>query len=76
MKVQTFKAIGGPLNGHNVTEDYAGEDYTRFNNSGGVSYRMTYMLSGTVKILIYVRDKSGKKIIEIPKCVLIHKSCF
>jgi hypothetical protein len=29
--IQTFLCIGGPLDGHKVTEQYAGSDYLGFN---------------------------------------------
>ena len=35
MKVQTFKCYGGPLDGLEVTEQYAGEDYVRYNACAG-----------------------------------------
>ena len=38
MKVKTFLCIGGPLNGHTVTEQYAGDEYTRFVSSTGVGF--------------------------------------
>lgn len=72
MKVQTFLAIGGPLDGHQVTEDYAGDEYNRFNSSRGETYKMTNNGYGCT----YERDAKGKKIIERPKCVLIHDSIF
>ncbi len=79
IKIQTFLAIGGPLDGHTVTEDYAGDEYNRFNNAGGVSYKMKPVRYGKgpgCVGLVYVRDETGKKIIKTPACVLIHDSIF
>mgnify|MGYP001604615338 CR=1 FL=1 len=40
MKVQTFVALGGPLNGYEVTEQYAGSDYLRYNKAfSGARYK-------------------------------------
>lgn len=33
MTATTYLAIGGPLAGHRVTEQYAGDDYHRFNSA-------------------------------------------
>jgi hypothetical protein len=35
MKVPTYRCFGGPLNGFDVTEQYAGKDYIRYNSSCG-----------------------------------------
>lgn len=79
MKVQTFLAIGGPLDGHHVAEDYAGDEYIRFNSSSGVSYKTIVVPSfrGDGRpFLTYARDSKGKKIVEYPKCVLIWCGTF
>jgi hypothetical protein len=77
MKVQTFLAIGGPLNGFKVTEQNAGDEYLRFNNSHGLSYvtELKTLPSGK-SFYSFARDSKGKRIIEFPKCVLIHTSLF
>ncbi len=36
--VKTFKCIGGPLDGHRVTHQYAGPDYTQYNSASGELY--------------------------------------
>ena len=78
MKVQTFLAIGGPLNGFKVTEDYAGDEYTRYNCSGGLTYKTKLICDRNTitKHCVYERDEKGKKIPINEKCVLIHDSIF
>jgi hypothetical protein len=71
MKVQTFKAFGGPLDGLVVTEQYAGPDYIRFNSSAGVLYPF-YKL-GTH----YISTKGAKRrgnvtVPYCPRCVLVY----
>lgn len=39
MSIATYLAIGGPLNGHRVTEQYAGDEYHRFNSADKVPTR-------------------------------------
>jgi len=73
MKVQTFIAIGGPLDKLTVTEQYAGPDYIRFNSSVGKIFAMVVKLSKDGQRHFNTYDKT--KII-VPRCVLIHKSCF
>ena len=37
MTAGVYVAIGGPLNGHRVTEQYAGSEYHRFNSADKVA---------------------------------------
>lgn len=66
--IQTFLAVGGPLNGLSVTEQYAGPEYTRFNNASGIEYSYeTVVLPSGRAFLKRTRD------VIMPKCLLIHK---
>lgn len=71
--VQTFRCIGGPLDGLEATEQYAGSDYHRFNSADGelwphfrfnqhsVSYKTARRKALDVRIAPYC-----------PKCVLLY----
>jgi hypothetical protein len=39
VKATTYPAIGGPLDGHRVTEQYAGPDYHRYNTAVRLNLR-------------------------------------
>ena len=86
MKVQTFLAVGGPLHGDQVTEDYAGPEYHRFNSADRVvtAVRCMACRNGATRlwdarrgrwrheggIECYSQDR-GK-----PKCVLVHQTLW
>lgn len=68
MKVQTFLAIGGPCDGLEVTEQYAGDDYRRYNGATRHRYVYTKAQTATGKVItVCGRVKNTRT------CVLIHK---
>lgn len=65
-RVQLFRCVGGPLDGHVVTEQYAGPDYTRFISSRGEVRHVEWCaLPGGRR----VPRRSAK--IQVPKNVLL-----
>ena len=64
MKEQTFLAVGGPLHGNRVTEQYAGEEYHRFNSADRVTGKVW-----DPKQRRWVKDHK-------PKCVLVHQTLW
>lgn len=61
MKIQTFPCFGGPLDGMEVTEQYAGPDYNRYNRAArapGEYHRI-------------IKRPPRKSWRSVPKCVLV-----
>lgn len=76
MTAQTFLALGGPLNGLQVTEQYAGPDYRRFNSASGERYPLVWAIQSPVR-MIRVNPKSKRARDAgvqpfVPKCVLVY----
>jgi hypothetical protein len=77
MKVQTFRCYGGPLDGHEVTEQYAGDDYVRFNSASGEMWPpMVVMTNGTKSFHANTKAWNRKFNLGIkpvvPKCILVY----
>lgn len=66
--VQSYLALGGPLHGLEVTEQYAGDDYIRYNSAGGASqnYKRITLPSGG-RALIRIKGSYSN-----PRCVLVY----
>ena len=64
--VQTFLAIGGPLHGYKVTEQYAGTDYVRFMSSVGEFHEVIRKTSPSGRTYTTYGD------VICPKNLLIH----
>jgi hypothetical protein len=65
MKVQTFRCYGGPLAGLDVTEQYAGEDYLRYNAAPSNEKIELFRGSGTWATIRYGRKELGKENVVI-----------
>ena len=66
--IQTFRCYGGPLAGLDVTEQYAGDDYIRYNAAGGQRplYEEVELRDGTKGW----RQLRGQFV--NPKCILVY----
>ena len=82
LKIQTFLALGGSLNLLRVTEQYAGEEYHRYNSADRVKgIRCASCSRGVPRELkaglwrhgkwMCANQNNGK-----PQCVLVHRSIW
>lgn len=70
MKSITFPCLGGPLNGHWVSEQYAGPEYSRYNSANKITppHQKTPL-----------KDHFGRweyYYVHQPRCVLVHESIW